>query len=161
MLSSWLPRFGKSENPSQHDEPAEHELPGGFPGGYDDDADETATIESQSEQNGLFPIHVLPEDTQYPSGKPVYAVDVVAVHGLGGDTYRTWQHPNGNIWLHHISEELPGARIYTYGYDSGVSFSRGAGTLREFARHMLNLIRLTRNTEQVYASQFPSDSTIE
>lgn len=132
------------EQPAREDDHLDNEQPE-----VDPDDDGTATIESQNEQFGLFPIAGPDEDEEFPAGASVYAVDVIAVHGLGGDAYRTWEHANGHLWLRDIFDEIPGARVYTYGYDSGYAFSRGTGTLRDFARQLLNFVRLIRRTDEV------------
>ncbi len=145
MLTSWL--RGTAQSSPTSDPSAQEATDAGEAAG--EDSDRTSMTESQSEQFGLFPIYIPDEDNQTLPARRPYALDIVSVHGLGGDAYRTWQHRNGFNWLEHIHEELPGARVYTYGYDSGVAFSRGAGTLSDFARHLLALVRLTRKTEEV------------
>ncbi|RMJ15462.1 hypothetical protein CDV36_004852 [Fusarium kuroshium] len=74
--------------------------------------------QSQSEQYGLFNLNSpIAQDPKSPQN--TCKLDIVAVHGLGGDAYRTWQHENGFNWLQHLLKELPGIRVYSYGYDSG------------------------------------------
>jgi hypothetical protein len=105
---------------------------------------------------GLFPL--IPEtfEPQQPGteSQAFDDVDIVAVHGLGGDRYRTWTHPNGTLWLRDVAvNQLPGARIYTFGYDSGVAFSKGTSTIRDFARILLEELRLARiGIEVIYLS---------
>jgi hypothetical protein len=42
------------------------------------------------------------------------------------------------IWLSHLLPvDLPGARIYSFGYESGPAFSRSVATIREFAKQLL------------------------
>jgi hypothetical protein len=71
-------------------------------------------------------------------------VDIVGVHGLGGDSYRTWQHENGFNWLQRVHEEFSGARVYTLGYDSGMAFSGGLKGLNDHARYLLYRIKRAR-----------------
>jgi hypothetical protein len=79
--------------------------------------------------------------------------DIVAIHGLGGSAYKTWTHENGLFWLQDVAlNEFPGARIYTFGYDSGFAFSNGTGTLRDFAKSLLEAIKLERATSEVHFS---------
>jgi hypothetical protein len=81
---------------------------------------------------------------------PKYNVDIVAVHGLGGDAYKTWTHDNGTLWLRDsLLKDLPSARVFTYGYDSTFVFSRGTSTLRDFARGLLEDVRSERRLPEV------------
>lgn len=65
-------------------------------------------------------------------------VDIIAIHGLGGTPYGTWTHENGVLWLRDLApRELPGVRVYTFGYDSSIAFSKGTGTLRDFSKSLL------------------------
>jgi hypothetical protein len=81
---------------------------------------------------------------------PKYDVDIVAIHGLGGDAYKTWRHDNGTLWLRDsLLKDLPSARVFTYGYDSTFVFSRGTSTLRDFARALLEDVRSERRLPEV------------
>ena len=83
-----------------------------------------------------------------------HTADVIAIHGLGGSAYTTWTHENGVLWLRDFApNEFPGARIYTFGYDSGFAFSKGTGTLRDFAKSFLEAIKPERVTSEVYLYQ--------
>lgn len=76
--------------------------------------------------------------------------DIIAIHGLGGSAYKTWTHKNGLFWLQDVAtNEFPGARIYTFGYESGIAFSNGTGTLRDFAKSLLEAVKLERATSEV------------
>src|SRR5438034_1035627 len=70
---------------------------------------------------------------------------VVAVHGLGGDAYGTWTHENGKLWLRDfLPFQVPEARIFTYGYDSVVAFSKSSAEVDDFARDLLHRVRGAR-----------------
>jgi hypothetical protein len=104
--------------------------------------------QNRSEQFGLFPVHI-PSPDDLLSLPVAHNTDIIAVHGIGGDIHRSWQHENGFNWIHHIHEEFPGVRVYTYGYDSGMGFSWGTSGLTNYARHLLSLIKLTRSSASV------------
>src|SRR5277367_3733735 len=77
-------------------------------GGDDDDG------ESLADKFGLFLLNPQTVDTASIEGaQELYDVDIVAVHGLGGDAYKTWTHENGKLWLRDfLPDQLPGARIF-------------------------------------------------
>ncbi|KAH7053204.1 hypothetical protein B0J12DRAFT_571100, partial [Macrophomina phaseolina] len=69
-------------------------------------------------------------------------VDIVAIHGLGGDLRDTWTHKNGTLWLRDLlPQSMPGARIYTYGYPSGIFLNRSVAKIRDFSAHFLASLR--------------------
>ena len=94
------------------------------------------------ENYGLFPL--TPED---PSLQ--YTVDIVAVHGLGGDWENTWTADNGKLWLrdflpdqlHQVKCE---PRIFSYGYDASTVFSKSVADIQDAATGFLNSLALER-----------------
>jgi triacylglycerol esterase/lipase EstA (alpha/beta hydrolase family) len=69
---------------------------------------------------------------------------IVAVHGLGGDAFDTWTE-DGKLWLRDfLPQRLPKARIYTYGYDSIVAFSKSSAEVDDYARDLLNRVKTER-----------------
>lgn len=77
----------------------------------------------------------LAEEGQYP-------VDIIAVHGLNGDAFTTWTHPNGNMWIRDLLPGLlPGCRVYTYGYPSQLFFNPSFSRVRDFAKDLLGCVR--------------------
>jgi len=43
-------------------------------------------------------------------------LNVVFLHGLGGDPITTWRNDNGFNWPNELAEELPGLAVYSIGY---------------------------------------------
>ncbi|TRX91008.1 hypothetical protein FHL15_008213 [Xylaria flabelliformis] len=92
--------------------------------------------QTRSERFGLFYVGGSPVD---PKQDNQYPVDIIAVHGLNGDAYTTWTHPNGVMWIRDILPSfIPGCRVYTYGYPSQVAFSSSFATVQEFSRGLLS-----------------------
>ncbi|TGO49584.1 hypothetical protein BCON_0206g00190 [Botryotinia convoluta] len=104
-----------------------------------------------SERFGLFhlnPIPVLPKNGESP-----YRIDIVALHGIKGDAFKTWTEKNEdgvkNLWLRdQLPNELPGARIFSFGYDANVLFSRGTGTIEDFATALLEDLLRERSNDK-------------
>jgi hypothetical protein len=87
---------------------------------------------------GLLPLNLDSDlaSTQYEED---YEVDIVAVHGLGGRRLRTWRNDKGEIWLQKwLPSSLPGARVYTYGYNSDLVFSSSKLGIDDFAWGLLD-----------------------
>lgn len=81
------------------------------------------------------------------AGRERFDVDIVAIHGLNGTPFGTWTQTIMNketrkrvstLWLRDLlPEDVPGARIYTYGYPSQVCFSKSRATTEDFAQKLL------------------------
>ena len=73
----------------------------------------------------------------------------MAVLGLGGDAYRTWE-DEGNIWLRHfVPSQIPRVRVMSFGYDSFTAFSKSVAEIEDFAADLLNRMKDERRTAQV------------
>lgn len=77
------------------------------------------------------------------------SIDVVAVHGLQGEVYRTWEHDNGSLWLRDfLPADIPNARIMTFGYDSTTAFSKSVAKIEDMALELLNHLSAKRSPAQ-------------
>lgn len=75
-------------------------------------------------------------------------VDVVAIHGLQGHAYKTWEHENGSLWLRDfLPAGVPFARIFTFGYESTVAFSNSVAKLEDKALDLLNRLSAERKSD--------------
>lgn len=92
---------------------------------------------SRNKSYGLFLLNDHDASTTSKNPSPL-AVDIVAIHGLNGDAYTTWQHENGVLWLRDLlPQSLPSARVFTYGYPSELVFTKSVATLRDYSRNLL------------------------
>ena len=83
-----------------------------------------------------------------------YNCDIIAVHGLNGHRERTWTYRDKEsvspaFWLRDfLPQDLPGARIYSYGYDTKI-ISTTSARVEEYAKELLKAIEVERNTVEV------------
>ena len=93
-------------------------------------------------RHGFKELPLLPEE---PISDNTYEVSVVAVHGLGGDLYRTWATGDSQrqiLWLSQLlPNELPGARIFSFGYESAPTFSRSVTGINDSATTLLHHLK--------------------
>lgn len=79
-----------------------------------------------------------------------YSVDIVAVHGITGDAFDTWTDPNGKLWLRDfLPNDLPGIRVFSFGYAAEVVFSLGTGDLDAYSRSLLEALKGQRRGTEV------------
>ena len=73
----------------------------------------------------------------------------MAVHGLGGDAYGTWE-DEGHLWLRgFVPSQIPSIRVISFSYDSLVAFSKSVAGIEDFAADLLNRRKDERRTAQV------------
>ena len=63
---------------------------------------------------GLAQVLALPQ----LASQPPAILDIVFVHGLGGDKFETWRSSNDESWLQWLATDFPNCRVFTVGYDS-------------------------------------------
>lgn len=104
-----------------------------------------------NEKYGLFRLEPVLTTTSNNEHASTNAVDIVAVHGITGDAYGTWTDDNGTMWLRDlIPKDLPGVRVFSYGYPAKVFFTLGTGDLEDFSRGLLEGLRGERRGKEVF-----------
>jgi hypothetical protein len=105
---------------------------------------------NHTEKYGLISLHSsisTPGDVEDQDTNPL---DIVAIHGITGDAHDTWTHDNGNLWLRDlIPKDLPGVRVFSYGYPAEVFCTLSTGTLDTFARSLLEGLKRERRKKEV------------
>ncbi|KAH8896752.1 hypothetical protein GQ53DRAFT_595324, partial [Thozetella sp. PMI_491] len=94
---------------------------------------------------GLHVVH-----TPAPGTEP--NLDVIFIHGLTGDSFHTWNHPDSQIYWPKqlLPHDIPSARVLTYGYDADVAklfASVGQGALRSHAATLVGDIAALRRDD--------------
>jgi len=89
---------------------------------------------------GLFRLDDTVRDARVePEDESTHQVDIVFIHGLNGDPCLTWTHENGCCWIRDLlPEDLPNARVFTYGYPSQVLFNGFVSGVRHHATYLLH-----------------------
>ena len=137
LLKLFHPSRGKKENGRGDRQAAAHHASATAAGDRGDTPAQTETISSEKEKIGLF---------ELSKAEVSKTVDVVAVHGLQGDAFKTWECSNGTLWLRdYLPEEIPSARIMTFGYDSTVAFSNSVARIEDKALDLLNRLGAQRD----------------
>ena len=107
-------------------------------------------------KHGLFLLNPRPSHSVSLEAEETFLLDIVALHGITGDAYNTWTHENGKFWLQDfVPKELPGARVFSFGYPAQVFCSLGTGDLDSFARSLLEDLKRERRRKEV-GGQFAS-----
>ncbi|KAK5558288.1 hypothetical protein LTR46_003537 [Exophiala xenobiotica] len=105
-----------------------------------------------------YGLRKLPSLPEVPLSDRSYELSVVAVHGLGGDFYKTWASSDSQkqtLWLSQLlPKELPGARIFSFGYESAPTFSRCVTGFSDAANELLHQLKSIIEQAMVMAHEF-------
>ena len=84
-------------------------------------------------------------------GHPTPSVDIVFIHGLGGDGRKTWTHSKSEeFWPDFLAKDIPNARIMSYSYDTKLlSVGRSLSTSKfvDHARTFIEILATDRIKE--------------
>lgn len=105
---------------------------------------------NQIEKLGLRQIHIPVSASEDDEDMASRSLDIVAIHGITGSAYDTWTHANGTFWLRDLlPKDLPGVRIFSYGYPADVFCNHATGGINEFARSLLESLKRARRSKEV------------
>jgi len=94
---------------------------------------------------GLFSLTPDLDVEQLDPGLP----DIVAIHGINGDPFKTWTHENGALWLQDfLPKEFTGLRVFSFGYDAQVAFTTSTATPDDFAKSLLGYLQMYRTGKE-------------
>ncbi|EXJ68339.1 uncharacterized protein A1O5_08131 [Cladophialophora psammophila CBS 110553] len=99
-----------------------------------------STFEWDKDLYGLTPLnHVEAQDLK---------TDIVAITGLAGRAFDSWANDQGSMWLRdYLPQELPGVRIFIYGYPSKLYKSQSRASLWDYTEgFMRTMARLTETS---------------
>ncbi|KFZ03761.1 hypothetical protein V502_10684 [Pseudogymnoascus sp. VKM F-4520 (FW-2644)] len=104
-------------------------------------------VPERLEKYGLFCFSANYDNAALTSQSP----DIIAIHGINGDAYRTWTDAStGKLWLRDfLPGQVPGARIFSFGYPSEVAFTKSKGDIKDFARSLLASLKAARVGERL------------
>ena len=103
---------------------------------------------NRTEKHGLFLLNPRIPESDDVEAEETYFLDIVALHGINGDAYKTWTHENGKFWLRDfVPTEFSGARVFSFGYPAEVFFSLGKDNLDSYARSLLEDLKRERRKE--------------
>jgi hypothetical protein len=64
---------------------------------------------------------------------------LVAITGLGGKAFASWQYSGGSMWLRDfLPRDVPGLNVYIYGYPSKLYRSHSQAGLLEYTTLFVN-----------------------
>jgi len=115
--------------------------------------DKTPTPDSGEQVLGYHRIPATTAQSQATDPVAHPPVDLIFVHGLGGQSKGTWTYPNGSFWPDwlHSYKGLESVRINTFGYDSDwtkIFQPRSNLGISDFARSLCERLRMPDDDEK-------------
>lgn len=111
----------------------------------------TASAEQRLDGTERYCLHFLNEEQFHAAvsrNNVQFPVDIVAVHGFNGHPYRSWTASTKDeqkLWLRDfLPRELPGARIFSFGYPAERGPNLAKGDIETFARSLLSDLKVER-----------------
>ncbi|KAG4442234.1 hypothetical protein IFR05_002283 [Cadophora sp. M221] len=95
-----------------------------------------------------YGISYLNEESQNsPDGKSKWSLDIIAVHGLNGEKFRTWtESKSQKLWLRDfLPHDVRQARVMTFGYNATAALENTKAGIRDHARTLLLALGEARN----------------
>ncbi|KIX01183.1 uncharacterized protein Z518_08908 [Rhinocladiella mackenziei CBS 650.93] len=78
------------------------------------------------------------------------AVDIAAVHGLGGNAINSWIHPKSKkFWLKDFLQQTLDACIVTFGYDADAAFGKSTVKVIGHTKRLLSSLVDKREEPEV------------
>ncbi|KAH7370755.1 tetratricopeptide repeat domain protein [Rhexocercosporidium sp. MPI-PUGE-AT-0058] len=76
-----------------------------------------------------------------------WSLDIIAVHGLNGEKFRTWtESKSQKLWLRDfLPHDFSQARVMTFGYNATAAFENTKAGIRDHARALLLALEEARN----------------
>ena len=114
-----------------------------------DNQQEVPVERGEDEGHGHLGMHVLISKESNEED----LVDIVALHGLGGHYRKTWTANSAVLgksknWLEDfLPEQIPNARIMSYGYNSTVQLSKSVADIGTFAEQLLHSLMAKRRSQ--------------
>lgn len=86
----------------------------------------------------------------------LYVNSIIAIHGLNGNSMRTWTEPKSKkLWLRDfLPSDLKRARIMTFGYDATPVLSNSLADIEDHANNLLGCLRERREDVSCFSLLF-------
>jgi hypothetical protein len=81
---------------------------------------------------------------------------LVAITGLAGQAFVSWQNVKGDMWLRdYLPYDIPSLRVFTYGFQSELWMSTSTATLADYSDIFLDHLRNCLDIGRVRITPLP------